>query len=176
MNPSSTNLESRLQAAANAELTAALLASGRHIDAWSRTLALAALITLALLPPKVSATVTAPPSALTHATQFLLALSFVAALAGAYWGWCITLDARLFASWADRWRRPPDAPPSDDLCRFDQALADWRPGNISPASPRTLGERRRGAHRLLKRQVQCLAVQTSTLALALLPLVVRGSS
>lgn len=146
MDTMATDPGERLQLSAQAQLAATALASGRHIDAWSRMLAFASL--LYLLWP-------GPPSA----PRLLLALSLAAALLQAWWAWRVALDARIFAAWAAAWQRPGEEPPGDAMQRFDRALGDWLPGAAARRTTRTLADRARGARALLTRQLLALGVQ-----------------
>lgn len=128
--------------AAQVELTAAVLASGRTIDGWSRVFALVGLV--GLLWP-----------ALPGLSRPLLALSLAFATLQAWWAWRTALDAQVFAVWASAWRNR-SAGLAGELSSFDQALCAWRPGDRTdprPAPPaRSLGDRLRGARNLFIKQ------------------------
>lgn len=147
MDAPATDPGERLQLAAQAHLAAAALAGGRHIDAWSRVLAFASL--LSLLWP-----------ALPDVPRLLLALALAAGLLQAWWAWRVALDARIFATWAATWQLPDGASPEDSLQRFDRALGNWLPGAAARQPPQTLAERIRGARALLARQLLALGAQS----------------
>lgn len=140
-------------------LAASFLASGRTLDAWSRMLAVAALIGLWGSGQSASA-------------RGWLALSVALAALQAWWAWRVALDARIFARWARAWRQPDTRGVdgvTEDLRRFDRALADWLPGMApDPASftgaSRSLAARLSGARRLLGRQLLAGIAQALCLA------------
>lgn len=135
--------------ATQAEITAALLTLGRHIDLASLLLTCAALITLgvATLPLTI---------------RLLLSGVVLLGLAEHFHALRVAFDAAIFSRWAARWQ-VADAAPQADLAAFDLALAAARlratPAPLSPASPRPLAARIAGARRLLLRQGACCILQ-----------------
>lgn len=141
------------QAAATAALAAASLGHGRSLDRLSQGLLLLALA--ALLVPGLGAT-----------AGGLLLASLIPAGVQAYHAFRCGLDARLFDHWARHWPTAGSQPDAD-LHAFDQALAacfGMRPG---APTPRPLGDRARGALRLLRRQALALACQGALVLAAL---------
>ena len=139
-----------------AETTAAILAAGTVIDGWSRLVALLAgmLILLSLATEQPTLPVACG------------VLSLIGALAQLYCAARITIDARLFSSWARRWHTQASDPKlSDriaaDLAHFDGLIAGLRNAcdEHRTQQPRGLRARQRGALELLRRQSVCLVLQ-----------------
>lgn len=140
----------RLHDAARAGVAAAMLSTGRVLDAWSRTLILPALLWLAIERPA-------------GIVLAAFALSLCAAAGQALWAWRTRLDAAIFAGWANAWSRPSGLLPAEDLRNFDRALADWTRARTDIDACRSLESRLYGARRLLARQALCLAIQAAAL-------------
>ena len=141
------------QAAATAALAAASLGHARSLDRLSQGLLLLALA--ALLVPGLDAT----------ACGLLLA-SLITAGIQAYHAFRCGLDARLFDHWARHWPTAGSQPDAD-LSAFDQALAACFGMRTGAPTPRPLGDRARGALRLLRRQALALACQGALVLAAL---------
>ncbi len=133
-------------AAAQAEITAALLALGRHIDLASLLLICAALVTLGAAAQPLT-------------SRIALAGIVLLGLAEHFHALRVAFDAAIFSRWAARWQAA-DATPEADLAAFDLALVATRL-RAAPASPspRPLTARIAGARRLLLRQAACCMLQ-----------------
>lgn len=133
-------------AAAQAEIAAALLALGRHIDLASLLLTCAALITLGVAAPPLTSRITLAGIVLLGLAEHFHALR-------------VAFDTAIFSCWAARWQAA-GATPGADLAAFDLALAAvrLRAAPTSP-SPRPLAARIAGARRLLLRQGVCCILQ-----------------
>lgn len=123
-----------------AGVVAALLAQGRRIDRLSRLLTAAALIALLVLPVSFGLPATLPTAA--------LAAVALVGFAEMYLAFRVDFDAALFARLAH----------DPDTAGLDRGLLAI---GLLPAAKagRPLGDRARGAQRLLFRQGICLAAQ-----------------
>lgn len=150
------------EAAARARVMATALALGRGLDLWSLALAALALAALLWLTLPLTTSIGLLLSILAGAGQKIFALR-------------VAFDAALFHHWAEAWNsngaegRDPNAL-ATDLMVFDRAVADC--GLVTPRGDavRDLHSRLRGAARLLRRQVQAVAIQFATVAVAMVAL------
>lgn len=140
-------------AAAEAEVAAALLSLGRTLERGSLLLTAVALLALIIAP-------------LTLLSRQGLFLAVLAGLASHWFALRTAFDQPLFAAWARRWREP-GADIAADLSAFDAALAasGLRPGTAGPSRP--LAARIAGARDLLRRQGFCCAFQVLGCLLAI---------
>lgn len=133
------------KAAAEAEITAAMLSLGRTLERGSLLLTAVALLALIIGPLALLA-------------RQGLFLAVLAGLCSHWFALRTAFDQPLFAAWARRWWEP-GADIAADLRAFDAALAasGLRPDTAGPSRP--LAARIAGARGLLRRQGFCCAFQ-----------------
>lgn len=138
-----------------AGVTAASLGLGRRIDLWSLALLLVAIGTLAI-------------SSGTQTPWRLgcLMVSILAGIGQKYFSLRVALDAALFRRLADHEFRKSPVQDGETLTALDSALADCGLIKAPEGLPRDLASRCRGALRLLRSQVICLAAQLGALLAA----------
>jgi hypothetical protein len=137
-----------------AATTAALLEQGRRLDGLSRLLTAGAAILLLLLAFFAEQMPPGPSTLLAAA----LALIILFGLAELYLAFRVGFDATLF-------RQLAADPTPTGLEALDASLAEL---GLRPAAvgARPIGDRIRGARKLLRRQALCLALQLATIIVA----------